>query len=78
LRCLELIETIPAGNYRRDDEGNYVMNWAMSEPRIPDWLNKADEEAVEDMELDAEIKAGILGYDDDGDSERTVDIYADT
>jgi hypothetical protein len=50
----------------------------MSEPRIPKWLNKADEEAVEDMELDAEIKAGILGYDDDSDSERTVDIYADT
>jgi hypothetical protein len=78
LRCLELIESIPAGNYKKDDEGNYIMNWDMSEPRIPDWLNKADGGAVEDMELDAEIKAGILGYDDDGDSERTVDIYADT
>jgi hypothetical protein len=36
------------------------------------------EAEAEDMELDAEIKAGILRFDDDGDNERTVDIYADT
>jgi hypothetical protein len=45
---------------------------------MPEWLNKADEATAEDMELDEEIKAGILGFDDDGDNERTVDIYADT
>jgi hypothetical protein len=50
----------------------------MSAPRIPEWLNKADEAEAEDMELDSEIKAGILGFDEDGDNERTVDIYADT
>jgi hypothetical protein len=77
-RTAGLIETIPAGNYKTDSEGKRIMNWAMSAPRMPEWLNKADEAAAEDMELDEEIKAGILGFDDDGDNERTVDIYADT
>jgi hypothetical protein len=77
-RTTGLIRTVPAGNLMKDSEGKNVTNWAMSAPRIPEWLNKADEAAAEDMELDAEIKAGILGFDDDGDNERTVDIYADT
>jgi hypothetical protein len=77
-RSTGLIETIPAGNLKKDDKGANVLNWAMSAPRIPEWLNKADEAATEDMELEAEVKAGILGFDDDGDNERTVDIYADT
>jgi hypothetical protein len=77
-RTIGLIETVPAGNYKTDSEGKRILNWAMSAPRMPKWLNKADEAAAEDMELDEEIKAGILGFDDDGDNERTVDIYANT
>jgi hypothetical protein len=77
-RTTGLIETIPAGNLKRDSEGRNVLNWAMSAPRMPEWLNKADEAAADDMELDGEIKAGIFGFDDDGDNEHTVDIYADT
>ena len=77
-RTIGLIETVPAGNYKTDSEGERILNWTMSAPRMPEWLNKADEAAAEDMELDAEVKAGILGFDDDGDNERTVDIYADT
>jgi hypothetical protein len=77
-RTMVLIETIPAGNLKKDDEGNNILNWDMSAPRLPEWLNKANEAEAEDMELDEEIKAGILGFDDDGDNERTVDIYADT
>jgi hypothetical protein len=73
-RTVELIETIPALNVKSDGQ----INWDMSAPRIPEWLNKADEAEAEDMELEAEIKAGLLGFDDDGDNERTVDIYADT
>jgi hypothetical protein len=73
-RTVELIETMPALNVKSDGQ----INWDMSAPRIPEWLNKADEAEAEDMELEAEIKAGILGFDDDGDNERTVDIYADT
>jgi hypothetical protein len=77
-RTYGLIETIPALNIKNDGKGGSVTNWDMSAPRIPEWLNKADEAEAEDMELDSEINAGILGFDDDGDNERTVDIYADT
>jgi hypothetical protein len=78
-RTCGLIQTIPALNIRMDvEKGISVTNWDMSAPRMPEWLNKADEAATEDMELDSEIKAGILGFDDDGGNERTVDIYADT
>jgi hypothetical protein len=76
-RTTGLIETIPAGNLKKDDKGNNVLNWAMSAPRIPKWLNKADEAAAEDMELEAEIKAGMLGFEDDGDNDRTIDAYAE-
>jgi hypothetical protein len=41
-------------------------------------LNKDDEARTQDDELDIEVKAGMLSFDDDGENERAVDIYADT
>jgi hypothetical protein len=76
-RTIGLIETVPAGNYKTNSNGGRLLNWAMSAPRMPEWLNKADEAEADDMELEEEIKAGILGFDDEGENEHTVDIYAD-
>ena len=42
LRVRGLIETVPAGNYKTDSEGKRIPNWAMSAPRSPEWLNKAE------------------------------------
>jgi hypothetical protein len=77
-RCNTLIDTIPAGNLVKDDKGDYIFNWEMSAPRMPEWLNKDDEARTQDDELDIEVKAGMLSFDDDGENERAVDIYADT
>jgi hypothetical protein len=78
LRCNSLITTIPAGNLKKDSEGRNVKNWDMSAPRIPEWLNKDNEADANEEDWEDEVKASILGFDDDGDNERTVDIYADT
>ena len=76
-RTIALIETVPAGNYKTNGKGERLLNWAMSAPRMPEWLNKGDEAEADNMELEEEIKAGILGFDDEGENEHTVDIYAD-
>jgi len=75
LRCSGLIETVPAGNLTLDEDGNKVLNWEMSAPRMPEWLNKADEEAMEDEETGIEVSYSTLCYD--GETELTMDRYED-
>jgi hypothetical protein len=74
-RCNRLIETIPAGNYKTDGNRNKVINWDMSAPRMPEWLNKADEAATEDEEIGIEVSYSTLCYD--GESETPMDRYED-
>jgi hypothetical protein len=74
-RCNRLIETIPAGNYKADGKGNKRINWDMSAPRMPEWLNKGDEDDVNDEEIGIEVSYSTLCYD--GESETPMDKYED-
>lgn len=75
LRCNGLITTIPAGNYKLNEEGVRVPNWDMSEPRMPEWLNKDDQEDVADEETGIEVSYSTLCYD--GDYSAPTDRYED-
>ncbi len=75
LRCSGLITTIPAGNYKVNEEGDKIPNWDMSAARMPEWLNKGDEEDVADEETGIEVSYSTLCYD--GDYSTPMDRYED-
>jgi hypothetical protein len=65
MRCNQLINTQPLGNYIMDENGRRTINRAMSAPRMPEWLNKDDEESVNDEETGIEVSYSTLCYPDD-------------
>lgn len=74
-RCLQLIETVPAANYKLNESGDKEPNWNMSAPRMPEWLNKEDEKDIEDEEIGIEVSYSTLCFD--GDYSTPMDRYED-
>jgi hypothetical protein len=54
---------------------NKIINWDMSAPRMPEWLNKGDKDDVNDEEIGIEVSYSTLCYN--GESETPMDRYED-
>ena len=59
---MQLIETVPAANYKLNESGDKEPNWNMSAPRMPEWLNKEDEKDIEDEEIGIEVSYSTLWF----------------